>query len=88
MEFRDASDIFLSFLGCKSIVNWILFDKRYFYQALLTLDENDRTNVMFKIKMEIENYYAENYLKNSWHIARINAEKYIMVLPPQIPNTK
>ena len=82
----ESKDILLSFLGVKCIVNWVLFHKRYFYQALLTLDELDRINVMFEIKMEIENYYSENYLKTAFRVAKINSDGYVRAVPSQTEN--
>ncbi len=84
IDSRDSKDILLSFLGHKLIVNWILLDESSFYQAMGTLDEVDKKLVYFKIKMEIENYYMENYLRSAWLTSKVNASAYIGSRPDQI----
>jgi hypothetical protein len=84
IDTRDAKDILLSFLGHKRIVNWILFDKDSFCQAIEALDEVDKKLLFFEIKIEIESYYMENSLTSAWLIRKVNADAYIRNGLPQV----
>jgi hypothetical protein len=62
----------VSFLGLRNLTNWILADEKAFLEVLNSLNSMDRKVVFFHLKMEIENYYTQNYFTREWKIHRAN----------------
>jgi hypothetical protein len=65
-------DLLLLVLGLKHTLNWLLAEPQIFCETLKELDEDTKHLVLFHFKMEIEDYYNENYLKWSMLVTRIN----------------
>jgi hypothetical protein len=57
----SGGDLLSLFLGLRQIVNWILAAPQLFRETIYELDKETRRLILFKLKMEIEEYYNENH---------------------------
>jgi hypothetical protein len=65
-------DLLLLFLGIPNVLNWLLAEPEIFNETLNELDKETKKIILFNCKMEVEEYYNQNYLKQSLPIAEIN----------------
>jgi hypothetical protein len=65
-------DLLLLFLGIPNVLNWLLAEPKIFYETLKELDTETKKIILFNCKMEVEEYYNQNYLKQSLPIAELN----------------
>ena len=72
----DGYHLLRLFLGQSHSLNWILADCESFIEALNSLDENIRKIVLFEIKMEVEEYYNNNYLTEDWQYSKMIDDIY------------
>jgi hypothetical protein len=69
---NNDRDLLLLVFGLRHTLNWLLAEPQIFCETLRELDQDAKQLVLFHFKMEIEEYYNENYLKESILITRIN----------------
>jgi hypothetical protein len=72
LKITSGRELLLSFLGINNTLNWLLAQPQIFREALLDIDDEARKLVLFSFKMQIEDYYAQNYSKEALLIADIN----------------
>jgi hypothetical protein len=73
-KISNGRELLRLFLGLSHSLNWILADTDIFYESLYELDEETKKITLFQFKMEIEEYYNNNYLTDGWEVAKINQE--------------
>ncbi len=59
---ENGRDLLKLFLGLRHSLNWIIVSPDTFFDTLYELDEETKKLALFHFKMEIEEYYKENYL--------------------------
>jgi hypothetical protein len=67
----DGYHLLRLFFGQSHSLNWILADCESFIETLTNLDENIRKIVLLEIKMEVEEYYNNNYLTEEWQYSKM-----------------
>jgi hypothetical protein len=65
-------DLLLLFLGIPNVLNWLSAAPEIFIETLKELDTETKKIMLFNCKMEVEEYYNQNYLKQSLPIAELN----------------
>jgi hypothetical protein len=56
-------DLLVLFLGLHHPLNWILASPQIFCETLTELDEEAKKLLLYEFKMQIEEYYNQNYLR-------------------------
>lgn len=69
----DGYHLLRLFLGLSHSLNWILADCESFTEALNDLSEDIRKIVLLQIKIEVEEYYSNNYLTEEWRYSKMLA---------------
>jgi hypothetical protein len=78
---NNGRELLRLFLGLSHSLNWILADPDAFYDSLNELDEETKRITLFQFKMEIEEYYNNNYLIDGWEVGKINQEIMKKIVP-------
>ena len=61
-QVENGRELLKLFLGIRHSLNWIILFPDSFLDTLQQLDDETKKQVLFHFKMEIEEYYKENYL--------------------------
>jgi hypothetical protein len=69
---NNGKELMVLFFGLKNIINWVLADEEAFWGVLNNLSGRNRKIVFFHLKMEIENYYSQNFFTKEWIVHRAN----------------
>lgn len=68
---HTPKDLLLLFLGIRHSLNWLVIHPIIFNETLNKLDAGSKKIMYFQFKMEIEEYYYENYLLEEWKRRRL-----------------
>jgi hypothetical protein len=72
---ENGRELLKLFLGIRHSLNWIILFPDSFLDTLQQLDDETRKQVLFHFKMEIEEYYKENYLLEELRIMEFHNEE-------------
>jgi len=70
-KIQSGQEFLRLFLGLDHSVNWILADHASFLETINELDEETRQIVLSQFKMEIEEYYNNNYLTQEHKLGKL-----------------
>jgi hypothetical protein len=71
---ENGRELLKSFLGIRHSLNWIILFPDSFLDTLQELDDETSKLVLFHFKIEIEEYYKENYLLEELRIMEFHNE--------------
>lgn len=71
-QIYNGRDLLKLFLGTTNICNWILPFPDIFLSILEECEQVEKNMVLFRIKMDIEEYYNQNYLREEIDIIEFN----------------
>ena len=71
---ENGRELLKLFLGVRHSLNWIILFPDSFLDTIQELDDETKKLVLFHFKMEIEEYYKENYLVEELRIMEFHNE--------------
>jgi hypothetical protein len=71
-QIYNGRDLLKTFLGITNICNWILPFPDIFLSTMEESEETEKMMVLFRIKMDIEEHYNQNYLREEIDILEFN----------------